>query len=62
MVANAESIAKEKKNRIKWGFFWAIMCAVLWGMGYVPLTILWGVDPFSNFVWFEGQADILCPA
>ena len=59
MVANAESIAKEKKNRIKWGFFWAIMCAVLWGMGYVPLTILWGVDPFSNFVWFEGQAGYL---
>lgn len=41
-------IKKQKSNRVKWGFIWAIICAVLWGLGYIPLTVFWGVSPFAD--------------
>jgi len=50
-----ETIKKEKKNRIKWGFIWAGVCALFWGLGYIPMTIIWGVPPFVEFPWFDGS-------
>lgn len=47
-VANAE-----KKRRIKWGFTWAILCAVFWGLGYVPLQAIWGIDPLASLFGFS---------
>lgn len=55
MTVDIEIIEKQKKNRIKWGFIWAGICAVFWGLGYIPLDILWKVPPFAEFVWFEGS-------
>lgn len=53
-------IKAENKKRVKWGFFWAFICAVLWGMGYVALTILWRVPPYDNFVIFpKGSAGMM---
>ncbi len=46
MVDIKEISMREKKNRVKWGFFWASICAVLWGLGYVPLALL--LDPNST--------------
>jgi len=47
-MASLKELARiQKGNRVKWGFIWAIICAVLWGVGYVPLTVFWGVQPFS---------------
>lgn len=40
-------IKKEKKSSIKWGFIWAIACAIMWGIGYVPLQVIWGIEPLS---------------
>ncbi|WP_440947672.1 hypothetical protein ACSAZL_05265 [Methanosarcina sp. T3] len=58
MNSELEAVVKaENKKRVKWGFIWAFICAVLWGMGYVALTILWRVPPYSDFVIFpKGSA------
>lgn len=48
MVDFSELVKTQKGNRVKWGFIWAILCALLWGLGYVPLQIVWGVDPIVN--------------
>ena len=48
MADIAELAKAQKGNRVKWGFIWAILCAVLWGLGYVPLTVFWGLDPFMS--------------
>ena len=53
LVNKKEIIAKEKKNRVKWGFIWAIACAVMWGIGYVPLQAIWGIEPLSVLYNFE---------
>lgn len=48
-------IIKEKKNRLKWGFTWALIGAVLWGIGYVPLSALWHVYPLNDPMFFPGE-------
>lgn len=48
MAELADLVKKQKVNRVKWGFIWAIICAVLWGFGYIPLTVFWGVEPFLD--------------
>jgi drug/metabolite transporter (DMT)-like permease len=45
----------EKKARVNWGFRWAIICALLWGMGYVAMTALWDCDPFVSPENFSGM-------
>ncbi|WP_440951463.1 hypothetical protein [Methanococcoides sp. FTZ1] len=49
-------IKKENKNRIKWGFFVAFLSAVLWGLGYVALTMVWMVPPFDTMSAFPEGA------
>jgi len=46
-------IAAEKKARVKWGFIWAILTAVMWGIGYVPLQTIWFIEPLSIGYGFE---------
>jgi len=37
----------EYRNRqVRWGFIWAIWCAVLWGAWYVPGTVIYAEAPF----------------
>jgi len=52
-VEKKEIIKKEKKSRVKWGFIWALVCAVMWGIGYVPLQAIWGIEPLSVLYNFE---------
>lgn len=48
-------LTSERKNKVRWGFIWAIICAVFWGLGYVPLTIFWGFDPIGSQFGMEGE-------
>ncbi|MCQ1534407.1 DMT family transporter [Methanosarcina sp. KYL-1] len=45
----------EKKNRIKWGFTWALIGAFLWGIGYIPLSALWHVYPLNDPTVFPSE-------
>jgi len=52
---------KENKNRVKWGFIWAILCAITWGLGYIPMTVVWGVGPIGDNLagYFDGSSSYL---
>lgn len=42
-----EELRVEYRNRqVRWGFIWALWCAVLWGAWYVPGTVIYEVEPF----------------
>lgn len=45
-----------KKNRVKWGFVWAILCAIFWGIGYVPLQLIWTIPPFVDGFPFMSES------
>ncbi|SMH38139.1 EamA-like transporter family protein [Methanohalophilus portucalensis FDF-1] len=36
----------EHGRRIRFGYMWALFCAVLWGLWYIPGTVVWGLAPF----------------
>lgn len=58
MSSDFESIVRaENKSRVKWGFIWAIICAILWGLGYVALSMLWLVPPYKEFAIFPKGSD-----
>jgi drug/metabolite transporter (DMT)-like permease len=61
MVDDLEKVMRnENKSRVRWGFFWAFTCAVLWGLGYVALSMLWIVPPFGEWLIFpEGASGYL---
>lgn len=61
MDNNLELVVRnENKSRVRWGFIWAIVCAVLWGLGYVALSMLWIVPPYGGWLIFpEGSAGYL---
>ncbi len=48
-------LATEKKNKVRWGFIWALVCALFWGLGYVPLNLFWGFDPIGSQYGIEGS-------
>lgn len=53
-VAEKIAIIKStKKSRVKWGFIWALLCAVMWGIGYVPLATIWEIEPLAVGYGFE---------
>ncbi len=57
-----EKLEVERKNRVKWGFVWALVCALTWGLGYVPLQMAWSVEPFINFQFVEGMGGYVVSA
>lgn len=36
-----------RARSIRWGFIWALWCAVLWGAWYVPGAAVWQEQPFA---------------
>ena len=64
MSIDLESLVRnENKSRVRWGFIIALVCAALWGSGYVSLTMLWIVPPYGDFAIFpEGMAGFLVAA
>lgn len=51
-MPNTETIERlraEYRNRqVRWGFIWALWCAVLWGAWYVPGSVIYTVAPFVD--------------
>lgn len=51
-MASIDSIAElrraHRNRQVRWGFIWAIWCAVLWGAWYVPGTVIYEVEPFAG--------------
>ncbi|WP_407355143.1 hypothetical protein [Methanolobus sp. WCC5] len=39
---------QEHKKRIRYGYMWALFCAVLWGLWYLPGTAVWVLNPFDE--------------
>lgn len=37
-----------RERNIRWGFVWALWCAVLWGAWYVPGSALYFEEPFAS--------------
>lgn len=51
----SELSEKTKIRRVRWGFIWAILAAVLWGIGYVPMQSMWCVSPIADCYGIEGM-------
>ncbi|WP_406657330.1 DMT family transporter [Methanolobus sp. ZRKC2] len=44
-----ESLIKEEhKRKAKKGYMWALICALLWGIWYIPGTVIWVLNPFDT--------------
>ncbi|MDP2218564.1 MAG: DMT family transporter [Methanolobus sp.] len=39
---------QENQRRIRKGFMWALFCAILWGLWYIPGTVVWVLNPFDE--------------
>ncbi|WP_445476041.1 hypothetical protein ACT9XH_04765 [Methanococcoides methylutens] len=38
----------ENKRKINKGYMWALFCAFLWALWYIPGTIIWAIPPFDT--------------
>ncbi|MDY0389041.1 MAG: DMT family transporter [Methanolobus sp.] len=38
---------EEHKRKTKKGYMWALICAVLWGIWYIPGSLVWVLNPFD---------------
>ncbi|WNY25533.1 DMT family transporter [Methanolapillus millepedarum] len=38
----------ESKRKVKFGYMWALFCAVFWGIWYLPGTAVWVLNPFDD--------------
>ncbi len=47
MVDLVDLKSNENKLRIKYGYMWALLCAIFWGMWYIPGTAVWILNPFD---------------
>lgn len=47
MTNNQQGKAMFRARSIRWGFIWALWCAVLWGAWYVPGAAVWKEAPFA---------------
>ncbi|WP_406655640.1 DMT family transporter [Methanolobus sp. ZRKC2] len=50
-------IELENKRRVNWGFGVAILCALLWGIGYAAAEVSWYIPPFDTFEAFPEGAE-----
>ncbi|MBA3252028.1 MAG: hypothetical protein H0T66_17380, partial [Geodermatophilaceae bacterium] len=49
-----------RNRQVRWGFIWAIWCAVLWGAWYVPGFAIYSEPPFVDLS--ETTGDLLLAA
>ncbi len=47
MTDLASARANTRERSIRWGFAWALWCAVLWGAWYIPGSALYYEEPFA---------------
>ncbi|HAE43289.1 MAG TPA: hypothetical protein DCG34_10305, partial [Clostridiales bacterium] len=38
----------DNAKRRKYGYMWALFCAILWGLWYIPCTVIWVLNPFDE--------------
>jgi drug/metabolite transporter (DMT)-like permease len=48
MVDTEQMRVREHENRIRSGYMWALFCAILWGLWYIPGTVIWTIEPFTG--------------
>lgn len=60
-ISLGEARAKFTASSIRWGFMWALWCAVLWGAWYVPGSAVWFEAPYVNLT-YETNAEFLLAA
>lgn len=53
--------AEYRLRSVRWGFYWALWCAVIWGAWYVPGTAVWYEAPFAE-LGSGSQSDFLLAA
>ena len=53
--------ALHRTQSVKWGFIWALWCAVLWGAWYVPGTAVWSEAPYKSMS-FDSTGQFLLAA
>ena len=61
MATLEQARAKYRVRSVRWGFYWAIWCAILWGAWYVPGTAVWYEKPFVE-MGSGGQSEFLSAA
>ncbi|MCP4188747.1 MAG: DMT family transporter [Gammaproteobacteria bacterium] len=61
MQALEQARVKYRLRSVRWGFYWAMWCAVLWGAWYVPGTAVWYEKPFVE-LGSGGQGEFLLAA
>lgn len=47
--------AQHRNTQVRWGFIWALWCAVLWGAWYVPGYAIYSEPPFVDLVGSTGE-------
>jgi drug/metabolite transporter (DMT)-like permease len=55
----ARARAQHRTRVTRWGFIWALWCAVLWGAWYLPGAAIWYEHPFAKIGADETQALLL---
>ena len=53
--------AQHRRRSVKWGYIWALWCAVFWGAWYLPGTAVWSAAPYK-FMAFETTGEFLLAA
>lgn len=50
-MGDVEALKKqEQRKRINSGYMWALICAVFWGLWYIPGEIIWNINPFNEIL------------
>ncbi len=57
-----ELIHGERKSRINWGFKWALLCALTWGLGFMIEELIWKVEPYSGTFGLDGTEGYMLTA
>lgn len=47
--------ARYRIRSVRWGFYWALWCAVLWGAWYIPGTAVWYEKPYVDIGGSQGE-------
>ena len=47
MTTMNEARIRHRRRTVRWGYIWALWCAVFWGAWYLPGTAVWSVPPFA---------------
>jgi len=53
--------ALHRTRSVRWGYIWALWCAVFWGAWYLPGTAVWSAPPFVSMP-FETTDEFLVAA